>query len=117
MRRARRTPICKSRRAKGRKSTFRRAPVSIKSSSTTAEKKALIKCLQVNKTSKLNKFTFKKEAVFSDEFMQTVKEDVRRQRAEKKDRKASSDLFKKEANIAFRSGDYIKALELYNKVN
>jgi hypothetical protein len=48
--------------------------------------------------------------------MQTVSEDAKRKTEEKKNRKSRSDMYKKEANIAFRSGDYSKALELYNKV-
>ncbi|CAB3372463.1 Hypothetical predicted protein [Cloeon dipterum] len=50
-----------------------------------------------------------------EEFMKTVTEDAKKRSAEKRDRKAASDVFKKEANVAFRSGDYVKALLLYNR--
>ncbi|XP_059470830.1 tetratricopeptide repeat protein 12-like [Neocloeon triangulifer] len=50
-----------------------------------------------------------------EEFMRKVNEDAEKREAERRDRKAVSDTYKKEANVAFRSGDYLKALLLYNK--
>lgn len=54
---------------------------------------------------------------FSEEFIKTVSQDAKIRSRERRDRKLCSDVYKKEANIAFRSGDHSKALQLYDKVN
>jgi hypothetical protein len=49
--------------------------------------------------------------------MAYVEKDASARAADRKERKAIADDYKKKANEAFRAKDYEKALDLYNKVN
>jgi hypothetical protein len=49
--------------------------------------------------------------------MAFVEQDAKARAAEKEERKAIAECYKKKANEAFRAKDYEKALDLYNKVN
>jgi hypothetical protein len=49
--------------------------------------------------------------------MAYVAKDAETRAAEKKERRAIADGYKKKANEAFRAKDFEKALDLYNKVN
>jgi len=49
--------------------------------------------------------------------MAYVEKDAEARAANKRERKAIAEGYKKKANEAFRTKDYEKALDLYNKVN
>jgi hypothetical protein len=53
----------------------------------------------------------------AEAFMAYVEKDAQARAADRRERKAVADSFKKKANKAFRAKDYEKALDLYNKVN
>jgi hypothetical protein len=53
----------------------------------------------------------------AEAFMAYVEKDAEARAANRRERKAIADDYKKKANEAFRTKDYEKALRLYNKVN
>jgi hypothetical protein len=55
--------------------------------------------------------------MLAEAFMAYVEKDANARAADRRERKAIADGYKKKANEAFRAKDYEKALDLYNKVN
>jgi hypothetical protein len=53
----------------------------------------------------------------AEAFMAYIEKDAEARAADKRERKAIADDYKKKANEAFRAKEYEKALDLYNKVN
>jgi hypothetical protein len=49
--------------------------------------------------------------------MAYIEKDAGARAADRRERKATADGYKKKANEAFRAKDYEKALDLYSKVN
>jgi hypothetical protein len=60
---------------------------------------------------------YKHLTYFTEAFMAYVEKDAEARAANKRERKAIAEGYKKKANEAFRTKDYEKALDLYNKVN
>ncbi|KDR11078.1 Tetratricopeptide repeat protein 12 [Zootermopsis nevadensis] len=57
------------------------------------------------------------EDISPEAFMAYVEKDASTRAADRRERKAIADGYKKKANEAFRAKDYEKALDLYNKVD
>lgn len=54
---------------------------------------------------------------FSEAFMEEVSKDAERRYKDKMVRKERMETFKKQASLAFRRGEYERALNCYNKVS
>ncbi|XP_069702935.1 tetratricopeptide repeat protein 12-like [Periplaneta americana] len=75
--------------------------------------------IKTNKTV-INKKAFESNPMQNNEaspeaFMAHIEKDVKARAADRKERKAIADEYKKKANEAFRAQDYEKALDYYNK--
>lgn len=54
---------------------------------------------------------------FLDSFMKALERDAQERTEKKKAAKVKATVFKERGNTAFKSGDYLKAIELYTQVH